>query len=146
MMPREWQSSWSCSLQIRWAWWLCYTWKKELVWAERWEEQDILDLEDSSSPWLQLQASFPLTEIKETSSCPLFVLQHLILVNEKLICRPTLPSNEIKKCKVLAFKSSFHSFFLGFFCIKSIFLHTLKSKYYMIESITCCSYSISIFT
>lgn len=109
VLSREWQLSWSCFSQISWAWWLCYTWKKELVWAERWEEQDILDLGDSPSPWLQPQASFPLTETEKTKSCPFFVLQSLILMNQNLICRSIFPSNNIKQFKILAVKTSFCS-------------------------------------
>lgn len=74
VLSRQWQFPWSCFSWISWSWWLCYTWKKELVWAERWEEQDILGLGDFPSPWLQPQASFPLTEIEETRSHPFFIL------------------------------------------------------------------------
>lgn len=58
----------------------------------------------------------------------------------------SFPPTKLSSSKALLSKVTFLPFLLRLFCMKSIFLHTLKSRYCTREWITHCSHLISIFT
>lgn len=142
-VPREWQSSWSCSLQICWAW-CCAAPQRRNLCGLRSEKNrifwilEILLLHDYSHGCL----SHSLKWRKQVAASVLYSSIWFWWIISSY-ADLSLPLMKLSSSKSLYSKVPF-TLFSGYSV--SVYSCTLKSKYYMIECSICRSHSISIFT